>query len=222
MELVAKGNRSTLADLAAHVGHAAKSGFGLSLGRDIYHRVKPNNLSTAFVILVAMFGPILPVLGGIRLLQGYRRGWIGTIFLTCGLSMLAMIAGLFVMLLFAGLISDVLFRIPNNEFLERYGGWFMAATAGLTLFGMMIGLFRRRGRLRRFAAIEHNEAFLAENGFKETAGRDVTHYDADGNALRFLEASPDRLSFMVVGRRGRRAYIDLDENGRMLSYSGIV
>lgn len=157
-----------------------------------------------------------------NLLQGYRRGWIGTIFLTCGLSMLAMIAGLFVMLLFAGLISDVLFRIPNNEFLEKYGGWFMAATAGLTLFGMMIGLFRRRGRLRRFAAIEHNEAFLAENGFKETAGRDVTHYDADGNALRFLEASPDRLSFMVVGRRGRRAYIDLDENGRMLSYSGIV
>lgn len=33
---------------------------------------------------------------------------------------------------------------------------------------------------------------------------------------------PDRLIFMAVGRRGRRAYIDLDGSGRMLCYSGIV
>lgn len=136
--------------------------------------------------------------------------------------MLAVTAGFFLIFFFAMIIGDVFFGIRSKAFIEMYGGQVTAATAGLTLFGMMIGLFRRRRRLKRFAAIEHNEAFLAENGFKETLGRDVTHYDADGNALRFLEASPDRLSFMVVGRRGRRAYIDLDESGRMLSYSGIV
>lgn len=211
-----------LADLAAHVGSAATSGFGLSLGRDLYRGIKPSSTSSAIVLLAVICAPILPAAGGLALIQGYRRGWIGTILLTFGLSMLAVTAGFFLIFFFAMIIGDVFFGIRSKAFIEMYGGQVTAATAGLTLFGMMIGLFRRRRRLKRFAAIEHNEAFLAENGFKETPGRDVTHYDADGNALRFLEASPDRLSFMVVGRRGRRAYIDLDESGRMLSYSGIV
>lgn len=215
-------SKGRLSALAVQVGGAATAGFGLSLGRDIYNRFKPRSFSSAIIIIASICGPVLPVIGGIALLQGYRRGRVGTIFLTFGLSMLAIVGGFFVVLLLAVVVSSALSGISTKDFLEMYGAWIIAATAGLTLIGMVIGVFRRGRRLRRFAAIDHNEAFLAENGFKETNGRDVTHYDPDGNALRFLEASPGRLAFMVVGRRGRRAYIDLDHSGRMLSYSGVV
>ena len=97
-----------------------------------------------------------------------------------------------------------------------------AVTAFLAGVGMLTGLYQRPKRLRAFAVKRHNERFLAENGFKETDGKDITHYAPDGQALRFLEAHPGKLVFMVVGKRGKRAFIDLDENGRMLSYTGVV
>lgn len=217
-----RSSKFILSEMAAQIGNAAKAGFGLSLGRDIHRGVRPKNASPVVVILVAICGAIPPALGGVILTQGYRRGWIGTIFLTIGLSILAVIVGFFLIFFLAMLFADILFRIRTDDFIETYGGWVVAATAGLALFGMMVGLFRRPRRLKRFAAIEHNEAFLAENGFKETPGKDVTHYDPEGNPLRFLEGDPERLIFMAVGRRGRRAYIDLDNSGRMVSYSGIV
>jgi len=214
---MARNGSSALAALAAQVGNAATAGFGLSLGRDVYRKVRPKNTSNLVLLLLAVCGVFLPVLGGINLCQGHRRGWIGTIFLTFGASVLAVAAGFLIIL-----SPVVLFAHNFDDIDKEMVGWILMITAGLTVFGMLIGLYRRSGRLRRYAVINDNETFLARSGFKETGGSDVTHYDPDGNALRFLEADPERLVFMAVGRRGHRAYIDLDGSGRMLSYSGIV
>jgi hypothetical protein len=213
---MARNGSSALAALAAQVGNAATAGFGLSLGRDVYRKVRPKNTSNVVLLLLAVGGVFLPVLGGINLCQGHRRGWVGTIFLTFGVSVLSVAAGFCIML------SPFVILVEGFNIDIKIVGWILVITTGLTVLGMLIGLFRRAKRLRRFAIINDNEAFLARSGFKETGGSDVTHYDPNGNALRFLEADPDRLIFMAVGRRGRRAYIDLDSSGRMLAYSGIV
>lgn len=214
---MARNGTSALAALAAQVGNAATAGFGLSLGRDIYHRVKPKQASNVFLLLFAVGGVFLPIWGGMNLCQGHRRGWVGTVFLTFGTSVLAATAGFLIIL-----SPVVLFANGFDGISKEIIGWILMITAGLTVLGILVGLFRRAKRLRQFAIINDNEAFLSRSGFKETGGSDVTHYDPDGNALRFLEAGQDRLIFMAVGRRGRRAYIDLDSSGRMLSYSGIV
>lgn len=142
---------------------------------------------------------------------------MATIFLTVGLSALLIATGLGILLLPVMLIGET-----SGNLSAQYFSVTVVTTVVLVMIGVLIGLSRRRGRLRKFAIIEHNEAFLTNNGFKETAGSDVTHYDPQGNALRFLEPGARRLVFMAVGRRGRRAYINLDESGRMLAYSGIV
>lgn len=213
---MARNGGSALAALAAQVGNAATAGFGLSLGRDVYRQVRPKHTSNVVLLLLAVSGIFLPVLGGMNLCHGHRRGWAGTFFLTFGASTLAVAAGFCIMMLPFVILAEG-FNIDG-----KLVGWILVIIAGLTVLGMLIGLFRRAKRMRRFAVIDANEAFLARSGFRETGGSDVTHYDPDGNGLRFLEAGPDRLIFMAVGRRGRRAYIDLDGSGRMLSYSGIV
>lgn len=45
--------------------------------------------------------------------------------------------------------------------------------------------------------------------------------DAEGNRLKLAEQTDDKLVFTVVGKRGLRAAIKLDD-GRMVEYTGLV
>jgi hypothetical protein len=216
-----------ISGIAAQIGSAATAGFGLSLGRDFYRNVKSSSNSIAIFVaaMLAFSGPLLPIISGVWLVQGYRNRGVLAIVLNIALCMAAIAAGIFLMIFISAMFDDFLLKVNRTHFsgyVEDYTGWVTAVAGILTFLGMLIGLRRRRYRLQRFATIDHNEAFLAGNGFKETHGRDVTHYDPDGNPLRFLEASPNKLVFMAVGQRGRRAYINLDDNGSMQSYTGIV
>lgn len=149
--------------------------------------------------------------------QGYRRGLLATAAVTVGSSLLMIAVGFGLIYLFAAaFVAETALGGLDHAVLAS------AATAGLAAVGVMIGLARRRPRAARFATIEHNDRFMSDNGLQETGGSEVTHYDAAGTPLRLLEAGPQQLVFMAVGRRGRRAYIHLDERGRMRSYSGVV
>jgi len=109
---------------------------------------------------------------------------------------------------------------PDNPLPLALLGGFMVTTivAGI---GFLVGLIQRPKRLKAIAVSKANDRFLIANGFRETDGSDITHYDPSGQPLRFLEAHSDRLVFMAVGRRGKRAFIDLDHDGQMIGYSGI-
>ena len=96
------------------------------------------------------------------------------------------------------------------------------STAVALALGLIVGLFQRPGRLRRFTIAEANEEFLDELGFRETGEQEITHYDAEGNALRLLERAKDAMVFLAVGRRSKRAYIELDKNGLMTGYTGVI
>lgn len=212
--MIFSSKRSKLTLVAAGVGGAAVAGFGLSFGRDIYNKSK-KNMDVILLLLAVVFCPFI---GGRGLVRGHDRGLFGTIFLTVFGSILLIAIGLCA----ATLVFQIIVELGEveNAFPRALRGG-LVTTAALTSIGVLFGLIQRPKRLNAIAISKANDQFLSDNGFRETNGADITHYDPDGQALRFLEAHPDRLVFMVVGRRGKRAYIDLDKNGRMAGYSGI-
>lgn len=212
-------NKSTLALIAAGAGGAAVAGFGLSMGRDIYKGTKKNGVNLILLLTVI----VLPFIGGRGLVRGHDRGFFGTIFLTYIASILLIaigfVAAMLLVILFLAIASTG--QDDNSVILivATYSGVVTAFLAGI---GLLVGLFQRPKRLQTIKIKRYNEQFLNENGFTETGGKDITHYAPDGQALRFIEAHPGKIVFMPVGRRGKRAFIDLDESGRMIAYTGVV
>ena len=96
-----------------------------------------------------------------------------------------------------------------------------AAVAGATV-GVLVGLIQRPKRRRRHAVAVRNEQFLESYGIRETGEAETTHFDADGNALRLMERTPNSIVFMAVGKRNKRAYIGLTNEGEMINYTGVV
>lgn len=213
---MAGGKHSKLALVAAGVGGAAIAGYGLAFGRDMYKETK-KNVGLIVLVLIVVFCPFI---GGRGMVRGHDRGLIGTLFLTFIGSTLLIAAG-FCAAAMAVFAVTIMGEVEPDVALPMalVGGF--TVTAVITGIGVLVGLFQRTKRLKAFAATRANERFLADNGFRETDGKDITHYDASGQALRFLEAHSDRLVFMAVGLRGKRAYINLDQDGRMVSYSGV-
>ncbi|MBZ9746811.1 hypothetical protein LB516_16300 [Mesorhizobium sp. CO1-1-7] len=209
--------RSRLALVAAGIGGTAVAGFGFAFGSDIYKKTK-KNVELIALVLATVFCPFI---GGRGLVRGHDRGIFETIFLTVLASLLLIAAGLCAAtLLMLGVLMLVADGKLDSPFLLALLGGFVLTTL-LAGMGIVVGLVQRPKRLKAIAVGKFNERFLDENGFRETDGDDVTHYDDSGQALRFLEAHQNRLVFMAVGRRGKRAFIDLDQDGRMVSYSGV-
>lgn len=84
-----------------------------------------------------------------------------------------------------------------------------------------MGLVQRPRAKRRYAIALRNEEFLAFHGIHETGEVETTHFDADGNALRLMERTPNSIVFMAVGKHNRRAYIELTKEGEMIGYTGV-
>ncbi|MBX3582833.1 MAG: hypothetical protein KF810_13140 [Rhizobiaceae bacterium] len=206
---------STLAMIAAGVGGAAVAGYGLAMGRDAWRSTKRNQ--STIVILLAIAGAVaLPFLGGRNLVRGHDRGLTATLFLTLiGSTALIAIGLVLAFFLFTAVFHQADEALVGAAFLA------VCTTGAITLLGVVWGSFQRPGRRKLFATAKFNDQFLAEQGFTETGGEDITHYDPSGQPLRFLEQHADRLVFMVVGRRGKRTYITLDSDGRMQNYSGV-
>lgn len=215
-----KSKRSGLSATAAALGRTAVAGYGLSMGHDLWKATKRGRLSLILVVLGSL---ALPVLGGRSLVRGHDRGFAGTLFKTILGSVLLVAVG-FALACFIFLMLSVLLK-------KSHGGpppwdWILSAAASVTAVmwcvGLLWGAIQRPARLKMFGIRRTNEEFLESQGFRATDGDDITHFDPDGQPLRFIEAHRDRLVFMVVGKRGKRSFIDLDGEGRMVSYSGII
>lgn len=212
--------KNTLSLIAAGVGASAVAGFGLSAGRDIYKNTKKAG-GGLLLILAIIFCPFIGARG---LVRGHNRGFIGTVFLTFIASILLIAIG-FVAATFGAWVIVAM----NSPAGSDDGAVLMSAaligagvTAIIAIVGLLIGLMQRPKRLRIFEVERFNKRFLKEHGFQETDGSDITHYDPDGQPLRFLEAHQGKIVFMAVGKRGKRAFINLDSDGRMVGYTGIV
>ncbi|MER9971193.1 hypothetical protein [Mesorhizobium sp. M0060] len=181
---MSSNGRSKLALVAAGIGGTAVAGFGFAFGRDIYKKTK-KNVELIALLLAAV---ICPFIGGRGLVRGHDRGIFGTIFLTVLASLLLIAAGLCAAtLLMLGVLMLVTDGKLDSPFLLALLGAFVL-TALLAGMGIVVGLVQRPKRLKAIAVGKFNERFLEENGFRETDGDDITHYDDSGQALRFLEA----------------------------------
>ena len=203
--------------IASIMGTAAVAGFGLSAGRDGWKWTR----KSSFGILVAALAAgsfIGPFWGFRELVRGHDRGAAGTIMKTVLgsllIAILGAIVGSAVVISIGALFGETTFALS-----VVFAVGFLAVGAAI---GLIVGMIQRPGRARAFRILRLNREFLARAGIRETGGKDITHYDNEGNALRLLDYHTDRLVFTAVGKRGKRAYIALTPNGEMTAYSGVV
>ena len=98
---------------------------------------------------------------------------------------------------------------------DKYGIVFLFGY-GLTL----LGLRQRRSRRLAWEAVVHNEQFFANHGLREL--REDRLRDDQDNGYRLDDVFDGELEFMVLGQRGKRAYLEFDEDGKYTSWSGVV
>jgi hypothetical protein len=216
--------KSALALLAAGVGGAAVAGYGLSIGRDMWKATKKTRSEILFLsmIVAVLLGAVaLPFIGGRELVKGHDRGVIGTIFITILGSVALVPVGIVLAFFVWGFFVDDK-SLPPDRWTDKVIYLATWSTAISAAAGLLSGLSQRSARIKALTIVRANERFLRDHGFRDTGGTDISHYDSADQPLRFLEAHPDRLVFMAVGRRGKRAHIKLAPDGRMVSYSGVV
>lgn len=105
-----------------------------------------------------------------------------------------------------------------------FGGW-LAVTrwlfiAVLAAAGILRGAAQRRVRRRAWDAESHNVTFMREIGLRELPSGQFE--DDKGNLYRLEAKSRSLLEFFAIGRRNRRAYIEVDGAGKFTAWSGLT
>lgn len=205
--------------MASRLASAVIFGFGSAAGRDAW-RVAKRSTGSIILFVIIFSAAALPFFAGLNLTRGYpQQHWFASV----GRAALSIALALSGFAIGEVVLTAILVSLSTKP----QSGWAppdipIVVATGSAIVGALVGVFQRRKRIRQFAAAADNERFMRQNGIVETGGKDVTHTDAEGNTLRFLEAHPSRLVFLAVGRKNKRAFIELAPDGRMLSYSGVV
>lgn len=190
------------------------SGFGLSAGNAAFNTLRRDPGLIAFWGLIAFvvfgFG-----YAAFAIVRGYNRSWWKTLLVTWGWN-LTLGAIYFAVTYFLLLMSIEMVRPLSAKEYAWDATWTFALVTGL--IGMVIGLINRIPRSRRFRIERHNLAFLKRSGIRDVGGADETFVDAEGRELNIRDVRKDAIVFAVDGDTARRAYIRLDEKGRMTSY----
>lgn len=186
---------------------AATYGFGASFGRDLYKAAKKNP------IIWAIIGILLIAFGWRNFYLGNGHGAAYKFFVT-----------------FLG--SIILITIGT-------GGWLFVGVALVkdfgnvalitslmviilsTITGNIWGMKDRKKRQQAAKAISQNAIFMRDIGLSDSDFDTDLLRDAEGNQLKLIEQSDDKMVFSISGKRGHRAAIKL-EQGRMVDYTGIV
>jgi hypothetical protein len=227
------------------VGGAAVAGFGFSMGRDGYRHVKKDPGSALGVVL--FFSVIvLAVTGlynaGLWLSRNYRtlfrsiisRIW-AVMFLVPSFYIssfvfkypAAMIFG------FSGVTVNegTLYWDPSrlgSQWLSFFNGSdYETSLSRLAIgicgvvfvSGVVAGLSQRRKRSRVWANEKANYEFLVSNNLVEREDGCIEDTDS-GENFRVDFLGKDRITLFPLGRRGKRAYIYLDD-GRYIRFTGL-
>lgn len=216
------------------VANAATLGFGFSLGRDIYKKSK-NSFSSFLYLLIVITIFLFPFLAASKSYRWYPLSslkWVFSVFLPWSLAAIitTLIPYCFFYLIgdwnnFGSYINSDNFAEINNfkgysiNFLHYHALFFIVIYS----LGFIHAAFQRNKRKTFYYIEEYNNNYLNSIGIKKIDGASkYTHLDHDGNYLRLISIGRDVIEFFVVGKRGRRAFIYLDDAGKYQKYSGIV
>ena len=190
-------------------------------------RNKSSNDSGAFLALAiaaAAAGIALPFIGAKNMVRGYERTVPKTVFLTIGWNSILILTGAILQVISVPIIYEFFQaqrKAGEQQSVANIGIVIVTITLSI-LVGLLVGAIQRPRRFEAFAIDRDNANFLANNGFSPSDDELVTYYDAQNDPLRLIETQNTREIYMAVGRRNKRAYIDLDASGRRICYSGIV
>ena len=222
----------------AIVAGSALSGFGLSFGRDVYRKAK--QYWPIMVILVCLAGTYF---SGVWLLRNYRT-LTGTVLKKFGalIVLSASCVGVAVCAVIMSVafppIWAVMHNLPEFPFLSDFqlSGelvpsqllWISVMQGALFMVGAVVGICHRKRRSQAWEAEDHNERFLAEHDLE------VIDADEEGN-IRIRDHSQEigyrmsedlafssELEFVALGRRNKRGYMQYDDTGKYLNWSGLV
>lgn len=199
------------------------AGVGISLGRDLYSFFKKNVL---MIIFIAVFvgGLIFPFIAAIKTFSWYPIGkvkWLLFKFLPwTSVAILGTVIQLFYFVLLVEVLGN--YSITVVEVSGKNIGVIIYISFGLYLFGLIFVLFKRKKQREAHVVERHNIDFLKINGIKEIhGGKEFTHIDNNGNMLRLVTIGIDVITFLIVGKRGKRSYILVGKDGKFMQYTGI-
>ena len=210
------------------VAGSALAGFGLAFGRDVYRKTK-KNMVLVVVLAVLAFTLYGLFISSVWISRNYRT-WAGSIvkrlgalvaFVGCNTATTLVV--LFAALSIAGASGPESVQ-EEREIMEAIGlplaqvG--LVVQAMIVILGLIVGLAQRKRRRVAWKAERNNELFFAENGFE--ALDEDNFRDDRGNRFRLMNVFNGELEFMAEGRRGKRGYIEFDENGAYTSWSGLT
>lgn len=206
---MAASSPGALRSLAAIAAGSAAAGFGWSAGRDLYRKGKEWILPVIAFVAVA---------GG----SGYAawnlsRGHHSPSVLRVIGAILAAAGSLALCVILVAVLGQPQPGRPNSD-AGGLLGIALLVHAASAVIGLLVGLAQRGRRVRTFALERDNLAFMDAHGIRDVGGREETFVDAVGNELKLDDVRRDAMVFRVQGRRGARAYVDLDASGRMIAY----
>ena len=182
---------------------SAVAGFGFSLGNDLYKTTKGKNGSSALImilVVVALFGAYS---GGLFVTRNYKNWFLSLLMVFIGVGLATISAGF-------------LIAISGALGLAVVGG---GISASIFLIGLLVGLVQRRKRKQAWISELKNEEFLDRNGFQT---QDGFIFGPKGQKYRVENQTPKHIELFAIGRRSRRGFLRLDENGTITSWSGMV
>lgn len=231
------------------LGGSAIAGFGLSFGRDVYKTSKKNLKKFGWLLLVAV---ILggTYTGGVWLARNYETIW-GSIFKRIG-ALLFLIPCFLVLMPISFFAFDLVSEVKNGSTaqeimqpeaandlidesgasvaknIEDFGFTDMQLLApafylpgGIMLIGMIAGSFQRNKRRVVWEAEHANEQFMTVQGLTEHEDGTIEE-ESTGQHYRIDYVGDRRITLFPIGRRGKRAYINIDPDGKYSEFTGLM
>ena len=183
---------------------SALSALGFSLGKDIYKGGK-NSAGGLIGILIVLLLAAGIYYGGVIFSRNYKST-IGELTGKVSGALLVVVASFFV------------FHISRGIGLDDTQS--LLTIAAILVLGLVNGFLQRGPRLLAWEAEFHNDEFLSRAGLIQIDDENLP--DALGNRFRLDEVAAGMMEFMVLKRRGRRAFLQFDESGKFTHWSGVV
>ena len=203
--------------LFSQLTNSATFGFGASAGRSSYKKLEKNFLFFLIITIILLIAAA-PGWAGYDMYRGNaRRSKPPNRFL---LNLIIACAPL------ATILAAIYYQPEQGTpIITEDQPWFIAGATMYSIVVFYIGRFfgglSASNSYKKEDVISHNNTFLAEHGFA-TYEEEELLLDGDGESLREIESNSERITFMALGRRNKRAYIDLSPDGRFKYYSGVV
>jgi hypothetical protein len=96
-----------------------------------------------------------------------------------------------------------------------------SATALIVLIGFAAGMGQRATRAKIWKIEEENLEFLDRHKLSETKTGKLFN-ESENLTFRIEDMDTNRITLFPEGKRGKRAYIKMDEDGRYVEYTSIV